>query len=176
MIDRRLFTPDGTNPPFPVPVADDCTIPTEQMAYLLAELLNTDGDVLEIGTGSGYQTAVLAEKCRVVVSIEMQPMLHLRTPLPKNTMLILANGLVFDTAAEYDAVLVTFGIENVMPVWIKQLKIGGRLVVPIRTGPSCRICVYEKVADNNITLLDVPVYASFTNAIVEEQDNGETKL
>jgi len=175
VIDRRLFTPDGDNPPFPVPVTDDCTIPTSEMAYLLRGLLGTDAYVLEIGTGSGFQTAVLAELCTFVFTIELPGLLHLKTSLPKNVLLIPANGLSFDTGSVFDAVLVTFGIESVMPAWVKQLKIGGRLVVPIRTGGTCKVCVYEKVGVDALSLIDVPIYANFTEPVTEEQ-HGETKL
>lgn len=172
MIDRCQFTPNGDNPPFPVPLDDLCTVPTESMAYLLASLLlgeaQADGfevqekDVLEIGTGSGYQTAILAERCRSVVSVDvkMQPTAPLR--LPANVALILANGYEYDSGEQFDAVLVTFGASQVAKSWVSQLKDGGRLVVPLDSGTGCcRVSVFERVGDE-LRLLEVAAYAPFT--------------
>lgn len=161
MIDRSLYTPDGSNPPFPVPINDLCTVPTPQMAYFLADLLNSDGDILEIGTGSGYQTAILAERARFVVSIDIEHEYGIEARLPSNVALMVHNGYEFDTGEQFDAILVTFGASRVSPVWEKQLKDGGRLVVPIVVGHSSRISIFERVG-NNLILIDVAGYASFT--------------
>lgn len=166
MINRSSFTPDGDNPPFAVPIDDLCTVPTEWMAILLADLLIGDRDpskmdVLEIGTGSGYQTAVLAERCRSVVSIDLQTSDAVAKKLPDHVALIKGNGYEVDTEEQFDGVLVTFGSKWVSPIWCKQVRNGGRLVVPIEIGGTCRISVYEKVG-GGIVLIDVAAYAAFT--------------
>lgn len=166
MIDRSQFTPDGDNPPFAVPIDDLCTVPTEWMAILLADLLIGDRDpskmdVLEIGTGSGYQTAVLAERCRSVLSIDLHTADDVAGKLPDHVGLMKGNGYEIDTGEEFDGVLVTFGSKAVSPIWFKQVKNGGRLVVPIESGGMCRISVYEKVG-SGIVLIDVAGYAGFT--------------
>lgn len=171
MINRCLFTPNGDDPPFPVPLDDLCTVPTESMAYLLASLLlgesQADGDeagrkdVLEIGTGSGYQTAVLASRCRSVLSIDvkMQPSAVLH--LPENVALAVANGYEYDSGEQFDGVLVTFGASAIAESWVRQVRVGGRLVVPIDTGTTYRISVYER-KEAGLELVDVAAYAPFT--------------
>lgn len=172
MINRCLFTPNGDNPPFPVPLDDLCTVPTEDMVCLLANLvLGGDDDpgltvvafkdILEIGTGSGYQAAILAERCRSVFSIDVKMQASAALHLPENVVLMLANGYEYDSGEQFDGVLVTFGASRVAESWVKQTKVGGRLVVPLDTGTGCRISVYERTADG-IKLLDVVAYANFT--------------
>lgn len=163
MIDRRLYTPNGTNPDFPVPFGPSQTVPTEQMVNLLADALQTIGTVLEIGTGSGYQTAVLAERCAEVVSIEVQPS-QILGPLPENVTIISADGCTHDTGEEFDAVLVTFAVPEIMPVWIKQLREGGRIVVPIQDGPCCLITTHQK-RGGELAEFNVIAYAQFTERV-----------
>lgn len=167
MIDRCLFTPNGDNPPFPVPLDDLCTVPTEGMANLLAELvLDAPGniaekDILEIGTGSGYQAAILAERCRSVFSVDvkLQPNAALHTP--PNVVLMQTNGYEFDSGEQFDGVLVTFGASRIAESWVRQTKAGGRLVIPLDTGTGSRISVYERT-NEGIDLVDVVAYANFT--------------
>ena len=172
MIDRCQFTPNGDNPPFPVPLDDLCTVPTESMAYLLASLLlgecQADGfevqekDVLEIGTGSGYQTAILASRCRSVLSIDVKMQPSAAIHLPDNVALLLANGYEYDSGERFDGVLVTFGASSIAKSWARQLKPGGRLVVPLDNGTGCcRISVFERVGEE-LHLLEVAAYAPFT--------------
>lgn len=169
MIDRSLFTPDGSNPPIPVPVNDHCTVPTERMATLLASLVVPPDsmwpNVLEIGTGSGYQTAVLAERSKEVVSIESDPQLveEAAKRLPGNVVLITGDGRSFDTLLVFDGILVTFATPILYYPWLKQLRKGGRLVVPEKSGSLCRVAVYERRGER-FELLDVAAYAPFTEA------------
>lgn len=160
-VNRATFTPDGSNPPWPVVVTDTCTVPTEQMVYMLRELLGDCQDVLEIGTGSGYQTAVLAEKFRSVISIEINPLPEVARLLPGNVVLITANGYEYNTGETFDAVLVTFGTRTIADIWSSQVKEGGRLVVPILIGSSCRISVYVRTG-TRMKLAYVAAYANFT--------------
>jgi protein-L-isoaspartate(D-aspartate) O-methyltransferase len=172
MINRCLFTPNGDNPPFPVPLDDLCTVPTEEMACLLASLLlgesQADGDgagdkdVLEIGTGSGYQTAILASRCRSVLSIDVRMQPSAAIHLPDNVALLVADGYEYDSREQFDGVLVTFGAAGIAKAWIRQLKEGGKLVVPLDSGTGCcRISVFERVGEE-LRLLEVAAYAPFT--------------
>ncbi len=169
MIDRCQFTPNGDNPPFAVPIDDLCTVPTESMAYLLASLLlgEPDGcevqkkDILEIGTGSGYQTAILAARCRSVISLDMKMQPSAALHLPENVVLMLANGYEYDSGEQFDGVLVTFGASRIAQSWVNQVKLGGRLVVPLDTGTNYRISVYERT-EAGLELLEVAAYAPFT--------------
>jgi protein-L-isoaspartate(D-aspartate) O-methyltransferase len=164
VIDRSLYTPDGTNPPFPVPINDICTVPTNEMAYLLRNLVmgdKRDVDLLEIGTGSGFQTAVLAESCRSVVSLDIERQPRVAERLPSNVALIIANGYEWDSSEQFDGVLVTFATTSLSSNWIRQTKSGGRLVVPLVRGASCAISVFQKVG-SGLILVDVVAYAPFT--------------
>jgi protein-L-isoaspartate(D-aspartate) O-methyltransferase len=141
------------------------------MAYLLASLLLGDDpeeakqkDVLEIGTGSGYQAAILAERCRSVVSIDVCLNRSLSEKLPSNVALIAANGYEYDTQEEFDGVLVAFAAQALARSWGLQLKQGARLVVPVMRGNSSAISVYERQGEE-LNLVDVPAYAPFTKGV-----------
>ena len=161
IVDRKLFTPDGSDPDWPVVVREDCTVPTRAMVELLAGALGPCSNVLEIGTGSGYQTAVLAIRFADVVSVEVQPLRGVQEKLPANVTLIAADGCTYDTGEQFDGVLVTFAAREIAPAWVDQLREDGTLVVPLRVGASCRISVYRKNG-GRLWLCDVLGYAPFT--------------
>jgi len=167
MIDRSLFLPPGTlDADFPVPIGEYCSVPSARMAYLLAGLLGEGESVLEIGTGSGYQTAVLAEKFKYVCSIEAWPIAGIEKKLPANVALICGmDGTVYSTGEHYDSLIVTFAVPAICEVWLEQLKTGGILVVPLQVGNSCRISVYKKLPDETLQLEDVCGYANFTQSV-----------
>jgi protein-L-isoaspartate(D-aspartate) O-methyltransferase len=94
--------------------------------------------VLEIGTGSGYQTAILAELARLVITVERLPALAgaagkvLDTLGYRNVeMHPVAGTLGWPDGAPYDAILVTAGAPRVPPDLLAQLTLGGRLVIPV---------------------------------------------
>ncbi|MBZ0326475.1 MAG: protein-L-isoaspartate(D-aspartate) O-methyltransferase [Altibacter sp.] len=122
------------------PIAADQTISQPYTVARQTELLEVEkGDkILEIGTGSGYQTAVLLELGAIVYSIERQNELFKKTKLflPKlgyrAKKLIFGDGYIgFEAAAPYDGILVTAGAPFVPKPLLSQLKIGGRLVIPV---------------------------------------------
>lgn len=164
-VDRSRFTPHGENPvDIPVPIDHYRTVPTERMANLLAGLLSTDGKVLEIGTGSGYQTAVLADRCSEVVSIEVNPRPGIAEKLPEHVTLIEGDGTEYDTGDKFDGVLVTFATAQIRPSWVRQLKDGARLVVPLKSMHGLpRICVYQKHNGRlEFESREIAAYAPFT--------------
>lgn len=124
----------------PLSIGLDQTISQPYMVACMTELLDlapTDR-VLEIGTGSGYQTAVLAELCAEVITIERHPALHERAREIlgelgyANIELIRADGTVGHAAcAPYDAILVTAGSPRIPPLLLEQLAEGGRLICPV---------------------------------------------
>lgn len=98
------------------------------------------GRVLEIGTGCGYQAALLAQLATEVYSIERLRGLHekarenLRTLRLANLHLLLGDGMVgYPKGAPYAAIIAAAGGQAVPPAWTEQLAPGGRLVAPIHT-------------------------------------------
>lgn len=121
-------------------------------------------DILEIGTGSGYQAAILAQSCRSVVSLDVCQDRSVAEKLPSNVALIAANGYEYDTGEQFDGVLVTFGAQHIAQSWGLQLKQGARLVVPLIRGDSSAISVYERQGDQ-LCLIEVVAYAPFTKGV-----------
>ncbi len=124
------------------PIAADQTISQPYTVARQTELLEVKkGDrILEIGTGSGYQTAVLLEMGAIVYSIERQNELFKKTKLflpklgyrPKK--LIFGDGYRgYEAEAPYDGILVTAGAPYVPKPLLAQLALGGRLVIPVGT-------------------------------------------
>jgi protein-L-isoaspartate(D-aspartate) O-methyltransferase len=135
------------------------------MAYLLANLLGSAPTVLEIGTGSGYQTAVLASQCESVVTLEAQLIPGVAEKLPANVCMIRpVDGRTYDTGETFDGILVTFAAPKIESAWVKQLAEGGRLVVPLAIGGLCRISVFQK-RYGHMQLIAATFYAPFTAAV-----------
>ena len=124
----------------PLPIGFDQTISQPFIIAIMTEALELSGDekVLEIGTGSGYQAAILAELARKVITTERQP------PLAKaaeevldrlgytNAEVHLAEEtLGWQREAPYNAIIVTAGAPRVPDDLLAQLAIGGRLVIPV---------------------------------------------
>lgn len=115
------------------------TISQPYMVALMTEIMELKGGekVLEIGTGSGYQTAILAELCRHVFSIERLSTLsnRARRTLYRlgyvNVTLRIGDGtLGWPEEAPFDAIIVTAGAPEIPQVYKDQLAEGGRLVIP----------------------------------------------
>jgi protein-L-isoaspartate(D-aspartate) O-methyltransferase len=127
----------------PLPIGEGQTISQPFMVAMMTEALLLEGkeSVLEIGTGSGYQTAILAELAARIYSIERIPSLtgKARTVLDslgyKNILVKLSDGTVgWQEYAPYDRILVTAGAPQVPEPLLEQLASGGILVLPV--GPN----------------------------------------
>ncbi|HEV2150445.1 MAG TPA: protein-L-isoaspartate(D-aspartate) O-methyltransferase [Longimicrobiaceae bacterium] len=127
----------------PLPIGFDQTISQPYIvAYMTEAARISAGDrVLEIGTGSGYQAAVLAEIAREVYSIEIVPELatRARTVLRElgytNVHVRTGDGYAgWREHAPFDAILVTAAPDHVPPALVEQLAVNGRMVIPVGTG------------------------------------------
>jgi len=123
-----------------LPIGAGQTISQPYMVARMTQMLRLRGHerVLEIGTGCGYQTAVLSCLCRRVYSIERIPALleraraNLRTAHHANVMLKCADGtLGWPEYAPFDAILAAAGGESVPDAWPQQLRDGGIIVMPL---------------------------------------------
>jgi protein-L-isoaspartate(D-aspartate) O-methyltransferase len=124
----------------PLPIGESQTISQPYVVAAMTEALALKGDerVLEVGTGSGYQAAVLAELCQQVYSIEIVPALaeRARKDLARlgyaNVEVRQGDGWRgWPEHAPYDAIVVTAAPPEVPPELIEQLAVGGRLVIPV---------------------------------------------
>ncbi len=138
----------------PLPIGEGQTISQPYMVALMTGLLELTGaeKVLEVGTGSGYQTAVLAELARRVCSIERIPSLagRARATLEDlsytNVWIRIANGsLGWPDEVPFDRILVTAAAPAAPPPLFDQLVEGGRMVLPIGNATAQTLTVIEKV-------------------------------
>jgi protein-L-isoaspartate(D-aspartate) O-methyltransferase len=146
-LDRAAFVPErlrrDADSDQPLPIGHGQTISQPLVVAYMTEVLRLDGPerVLEVGTGSGYQTAVLARLAAEVYSIEIVPELAARAAAAlavagiRNVHLRTGDGaLGWPEAAPFDRVLVTAAAPEVPEALVAQLAPGGRLVVPV--GPE----------------------------------------
>ena len=146
-VPRHLFVPDSiadrAYDDSPLPIGEGQTISQPYMVAWMTELLGIgDSDrVLEIGTGSGYQAAILCELAAEVISIEKYPDLareaqdRLRSLGYRNITIHVGDGtLGWPQKAPYNGIIVTAGAPSVPQPLLEQLADGGKLVIPV--GPS----------------------------------------
>lgn len=124
----------------PLPIGERQTISQPYMVAVMSEALALDGTekVLEVGTGSGYQAAVLAVLADRVFSLERIPALARRARKALDSCgyskvnIRLADGtLGWQEMAPFDAIVVTAGAPDVPRDYLDQLAVGGRLVIPV---------------------------------------------
>lgn len=148
-VKRHLFVPPDqaayAYEDHPLPIGSGQTISQPYMVAYMTEVIKPTPQmkVLEVGTGNGYQAAVLAEIVKQVYTIEIIPELgqSAATRLKKlgydNVQVKVGNGYHgWEEHAPYDAIVVTAAAEKVPPPLVEQLKDGGRMVIPI--GPQFR--------------------------------------
>ena len=143
-IPRHLFVDEGlidqAYNDSPLPIDRQQTISQPYMVALMSEAMELTGDerVLEIGTGSGYQTAILAELAERVFSIERVAALAARARKVLdalnyyNVAIRVGDGTYgWREEAPFAAIMVTAGAPRVPRLLIEQLAVGGRLVIPV---------------------------------------------
>ena len=143
-VPRHRFVPrhlwDQAYQDYPLPIGEDQTISQPYIVAMMTEALELIGTekVLEIGAGSGYQAAVLAELAKEIYTIErIASLAHSAEQALKdlgyqNVQVIVADGtLGWPPESPYDAIMVTAGAPQVPQPLVEQLARGGRLVIPV---------------------------------------------
>lgn len=140
----------------PLPIPDKQTISQPYIVALMTESLKLKGNekVLEIGTGSGYQAAILAELAARVFSIERLPGLAHRANQIlqrlgyRNILVRVADGtLGWPEEAPFDGILVTAAAPGIPQPLIDQLAVGGKLVIPVGARFSQDLILVERLVD-----------------------------
>ena len=148
------------------PIGDGQTISQPYTVAYQTELLHIQkGDkVLEIGTGSGYQTCVLMELGANVYTIERQENLYARTIKVLPGMGYQANFFLGDGSkgieaqAPYAKIIVTAGAPFVPEILLKQLKIGGILVIPVGDEKSQKMITVIRVSENEYDRIELDTF------------------
>ena len=165
-VERHLFIPYSLRElayeDTPLPIGEGQTISQPYIVALMTELLNLKGNekVLEIGTGSGYQAAILAELAKEVYTIEiLEPLAKRAEKLLKelgykNIQVKCGDGFLgWPEQAPFDAIIVTCAPEDIPEALIEQLKEGARLVIPV--GSSWQILKLVEKKEGKINILDI---------------------
>jgi protein-L-isoaspartate(D-aspartate) O-methyltransferase len=161
-IPRELFVPEASRhlayEDGPLPIGWEQTISQPFIIALMTQELELKGKekVLEVGTGSGYQTAILAKLSKLIISVERVPALAdsahrvLESLHVTNVEIHLAEEtLGWRKAAPYDAVMVTAGAPEIPSDLLDQLEIGGRMVIPVGPRFSQELYKVTKHKDKN---------------------------
>lgn len=157
-IDRAFFVPDryieGAYEDGPLSIGRGQTISQPYMVALMTELLEISSEdrVLEIGTGSGYQTAILASVARDVYTVERIESLSAKASLLlgelgfENIHYRVGDGFEgWPEHEPFDAIIVTASPEDIPEKLLSQLSSGGRMVIPIgRTGGNQVLCRFRR--------------------------------
>ena len=151
-----------------LPIAADQSISQPYVVALMTQALALRGDerVLEIGTGSGYQLAVLRELAQHVTSVERIPELAVAA---RRTLAAIGiddaeihvgdGSLGWPDGAPYDAIVVTAGAPAAPPALLEQLAVGGRLVLPVGPRGMERLLRIVRQPDGELTRTDLGAVA-----------------
>ncbi len=186
-VTRHEFVPDAVRPfayvNGPLPIGHGQTISQPFIvAYMTQSLELTKEDrVLEVGTGSGYQAAILGKLCKEVYTIEIVPELaqssqQLLTRLGfENVHVKEGDGyLGWPDKAPFDAIIVTCAPDHVPEPLVNQLKEGGRLIIPIgEEGTIQQLVLLRKregkvLRENKLDVRFVPMTGKATNGLTDE--------
>jgi protein-L-isoaspartate(D-aspartate) O-methyltransferase len=158
-VDEALASRAYEDPPLPIGFGQ--TISSPWIVARMSELLCQSGapkKVLEIGTGCGYQTAVLAKLCKEVYTVErIAPLLekaraNLRDLKLSNIRFKYSDGnMGLEEAAPFDGILITAGATRVPPALVQQLVKGGRLVLPMGTDEQYLYVIERTAKGSNET-------------------------
>lgn len=168
-VERHLFVPEKYRKyayvDSALPIGEGQTISQPYIVALMTEVVQPRPNmkVLEIGTGSGYQAAVLAEICRSVYTIEILEKLgrqaqKLLSGLYKNVHVRIGDGYQgWPEEAPFDAIIVTCAPTHVPQPLVEQLREGGRMVIPMGQAGKQELFVLTKTAGKLVQKEVVPV-------------------
>lgn len=157
------------------PIGEGQTISQPYTVAFQTELLNVKPGhkILEIGTGSGYQATILLELGAKVYTIEYQKKLYEKVKVFLPRMGYKANFFQGDGSkgireyAPYNGIIVTAGAPSIPEELVKQLKVGGRLVIPVGDNKKQRMLLLEKISRTKVTQKEFP-YFSFVPLLGEK--------
>jgi protein-L-isoaspartate(D-aspartate) O-methyltransferase len=168
-VPRHLFVPEGARESaysdFPLPIGHGQTISQPYIVAFMTEALDLrlNHRVLEIGTGSGYQAAILGELARDVYTMEIVE------PLAESARMTLASlgyGNVHVRAgngyngwpeqAPFDRIMVTAAPDDIPPALVTQLKVGGLMAIPVGTAVQ-ELRILRRTPEGMVTLKTLPV-------------------
>ena len=180
-VPREEFVPDNLKKKAylnqALPVGYGQTISQPYIVALMTELLGVDGDdtVLEIGTGSGYQAAVLAQIVKEVYTIEIIKPLGIKAEKRlkrlgySNISSKIGDGYFgWEAYATFDAIIVTAAADHIPPPLIKQLKKGGKMCIPVGQPYFTQVLkLLEKDEQGKIHIYDIipVIFVPFTRKI-----------
>jgi protein-L-isoaspartate(D-aspartate) O-methyltransferase len=183
-IERELFVPEKLSSRAyedrPLPIGEGQTISQPYMVAFMTELLNLTGTerLLEVGTGSGYQTAVLGKLAAAVYSIEIIPKLSERAKVLLNRLgfdnvhLKVGDGFFgWEEQGPFDAILVTAAAAKIPePLW-RQLREGGRLIMPLGAEKQGQALVRVTKSDGKQVVEELTgvVFVPLTGAIRQDR-------
>lgn len=159
-IPRHLFVPEEKRhlayEDYPLPIGEGQTISQPYIVALMTQLLDIRGreKVLEIGTGSGYQAAILFYLGARVYGTERIATLvkkaeKVLTLLDLEIAIKVADGtLGWQEESPYDRIIVTAAAPSISPCWLEQLVVGGKLVVPLGNVLHQDLTVVEKISQD----------------------------
>ena len=182
---RHMFVPDSARDrayeDHPLPIGEGQTISQPYIVALMTETLKLSrgSRVLEIGTGSGYQAAVLAEITDHVYSMEIKEKLFEQAA---RTLRTLGYGQVetrqgdgwygWKEAAPFDAIMITAAVDHIPPPLLEQLKDGGRLVLPLGNpfGYQNLVLVTKDGKDYRVKQVTGVLFVPMTGKALEQRE------
>ncbi|MBU0558225.1 MAG: protein-L-isoaspartate(D-aspartate) O-methyltransferase [Bacteroidetes bacterium] len=170
-VERQLFVPDVIKhhayKDVALPIGHGQTISQPYTVAFMTQALRVkkDSKILEIGTGSGYQAAILHSMGAKVFSIERFYEIYTKTQklfddLGIRVALRCGDGTIgWEEFAPYDGIIVTAGGPNIPDKLRNQLAVGGVMVIPVGDRRSQTINILTKVDEDNFEIIEVPDFA-----------------